>query len=66
MATELNLNRRAHDLAQTGVRQADALRVGISTCAGAQLVDCGNDTRGGYRAGLWMARICLEIGRAHV
>jgi methenyltetrahydromethanopterin cyclohydrolase len=58
--TGFSLNAAAHRLADEMVRDADALRVGVSKGArGERLIDCGARVAGGIEAGLRMAAICM-------
>jgi methenyltetrahydromethanopterin cyclohydrolase len=56
----LTLNERAQRLADYMAANAATLGVAVSqTTAGARLVDCGIQARGGLHAGLGLARVCL-------
>ena len=55
----MHLNERADDLIDRTLCDADGLRVAVTECRGARIVDCGIDAPGGYGAGLMMARTCL-------
>lgn len=65
MATPLTLNERANRLADHMAAHAAALRIGVSSTAGARVIDCGVQVEGGLQAGLSLARICLA-GQAEV
>ena len=53
------LNERAWTFADVLAQHADARRIGVSSTAGARIIDCGGAVPGGLQAGLEMARICL-------
>ncbi len=53
------LNERAWTFADVLAQHADAWRIGVSSTAGARIIDCGGAVPGGLQAGLEMARICL-------
>ncbi len=55
----MNLNERTDELVQAILDDQDALRVEVSTCADACIIDCGVQAPGGYGAGLMMAHVCL-------
>lgn len=58
--SEWNLNERANRLADMMAANAASLRVGVHQLpGGARGIDCGLTARGGYEAGLALARICL-------
>jgi methenyltetrahydromethanopterin cyclohydrolase len=54
----VTLNERAHLLCDQMDQHADRLRIGVSTVAGARVIDCGGAVTGGLDAGLWLARVC--------
>ena len=57
---EWNLNERAQRVVDSMSADAQALRVGVHELpGGARGIDCGIVARGGYGAGLGMARVCL-------
>jgi methenyltetrahydromethanopterin cyclohydrolase len=71
--TDMTMNRRALELADAMVDEADLLRVRGKTLAnGARVIDAGIEVDGGYGAGLALAEICMgglgDIGfiAAHV
>jgi methenyltetrahydromethanopterin cyclohydrolase len=58
--TDLGMNRRAVELADALVEEAEPLRVRASRLGnGARVVDAGIEVEGGYGAGLALAEICL-------
>ncbi len=59
MATGMLLNDRAQRLVDKALTAPDLYGVSDHRCAGACIVDCGLTVRGGYQAGLLMARVCL-------
>ena len=60
------LNERAMRLADHMANTAAGLRLAVhTTSAGARLIDCGIEARGGLAAGLALARVCLA-GQAEV
>jgi methenyltetrahydromethanopterin cyclohydrolase len=61
----LSMNERAGALVDALVADADALGIGVRTLdAGARLLDCGVDSRGGLQAGLGFAAACMGgLGR---
>jgi methenyltetrahydromethanopterin cyclohydrolase len=61
----LTLNERAWRLADQLAAEADTLRLGVDTIAGARVLDCGVRAEGGLQAGLGLARVCLA-GQAEV
>ncbi|MFO1089548.1 MAG: methenyltetrahydromethanopterin cyclohydrolase [Hyphomicrobiales bacterium] len=55
-----SVSTRARALADAMVRDADLLRIKVSTGSrGERLIDCGSETKGGIEAGVRMAEICL-------
>jgi len=63
----VNLNRRAHDICQRILADAERLRVEVSQVGGATIVDCGIAARGGIEAGLALAEVCLcGLGRVAI
>lgn len=61
----LELNRRAGELVETLVRDADALRLGLDRLSnGTRVIDAGIDSVGGLEAGRVIAEVCLGgLGR---
>jgi len=60
LTSSFALNDRAWRLADELAADASELRVQVSQLGnGARVIDCGIDVRGGYGAGLAMARICM-------
>lgn len=60
----VNLNQHAHTVCQRIITEAERLRVGVSPIAGATIIDCGINARGGLDAGLALAEVCLSgLGR---
>jgi methenyltetrahydromethanopterin cyclohydrolase len=58
--TDLGMNRRAVELADALVEEAEPLRVRASRLGnGARVVDAGIEVEGGYGAGLALAEICM-------
>ena len=55
----MTLNESALHCADELAKHATAWRVGVSTIAGARIIDCGGAVPGGLQAGLQMARVCL-------
>jgi methenyltetrahydromethanopterin cyclohydrolase len=55
----MTLNERANRVADELERDADRLRIAVSTVAGARVIDCGGGVTGGLAAGLGLARACL-------
>lgn len=55
----MTMNERAWRVADELAADAERLRVGVSTVAGARVIDCGGGVTGSLRAGLLMARVCL-------
>ena len=64
----ISVNRGAWPLFEAMLRDADALRLGVSDGPnGERLVDAGAAHAGGIAAGLRMAEICMGgLGRAHL
>jgi len=56
----MTLNERAWAVADELVRDAERLRVGVSTVGGARVIDCGGAVTGSLRAGLLLARACVS------
>jgi methenyltetrahydromethanopterin cyclohydrolase len=65
VATSLTLNERAQRLADHLASTATAGRINVQQIAGARILDCGIEAKGGLQAGLGMARVCLA-GQAEV
>ena len=61
----LELNSRAHQLADTIAAAAAELRVRVEKSShGARLIDCGIDVEGGLCSGLLLARVCMaDLGQ---
>jgi methenyltetrahydromethanopterin cyclohydrolase len=57
--TLLQLNARAHALADAMERDAALLAIAVTTVAGARVIDCGIAVPGGYEAGRLLAEACL-------
>ena len=55
----MTLNESASICADVLTAHAAAWRCGVSTVAGARVIDCGGAVAGGLNAGLQMARVCL-------
>ena len=56
----MTLNERGKRLADFMAATADALQIELTkTPAGARILDCGVNARGGLQAGMAMARVCL-------
>ena len=55
----LNLNEWAASVAEDLLDNADVLGCAIHDIAGAQVVDCGVETRGSLEAGQLMALVCM-------
>jgi methenyltetrahydromethanopterin cyclohydrolase len=56
---DVGLNERAGRLADQMIADADELRVGVTTVAGASIIDCGVHVEGGLEAGRRLAEVCL-------
>ena len=55
-----SVNALAAPLVEAMVRDADALRIAVSTGSrGERLIDCGSQAQGGVEAGVRMAQVCL-------
>ena len=64
--TDLGLNGRARDIVDRVLRDADALRVAVTTLSGgARVVDAGVQATGGLGAGLAVSEICMG-GLGHI
>ena len=58
--SDLAINRRALELADALVEEADLLRVRVKTLGNrARVIDAGIEVEGGYGAGLALAEICM-------
>ncbi len=53
------LNKLAYRLFETGVKDADSLRIRVHDTGGARVLDAGAEHTGSMAAGLFLARLCL-------
>jgi methenyltetrahydromethanopterin cyclohydrolase len=64
----MSLNHRASSVIEAIVVQAEELRVAVQLVeSGGRFVDCGIQSRGGLRAGIELARVCLsDLGQVSI
>ena len=66
MMRVMDLNERAWKIADDVAARADELRVAVQTLAsGARVIDAGVEVRGGYGAGIALAKLCMG-GLGHI